>query len=301
MYEPISKDDNYKFLFYRFPKVIIKEDYKDLSLDAKMLYVLLLDRAGLSKKNKWYDKEGHVYVYFSIKEICKVLGICKDKARKLLRELDVENGIGLIRRVRRGQGKCDKIYVMSFQKSDESDIKEAEEPLSEEPDISPLEDDDFAVSLYNNKNKEIIPTQSNHSYQDDDVRWLDERAAVRNRIKENIDYDYFVEAYRFEKTENRPYGSIEELDELIETMVEVICSGSDTIKIGKENIPHSVVKQRFLELDQFHIEYVLECIAKVTTKIINPKAYNSVVLYNAPITMNSSINAEFRRNNPELV
>ena len=301
MYEAIIKDKTYKFLFYRFPKVLMKEDYKDLSLDAKMLYVLLLDRAGLSKKNKWYDKNGQVYVYYSVKDICKVLGICKDTAKKLLRELDDEYGIGLIRRVRRGQGKCDKIYVMCIKKGEESDIKEAEEPPSEEPDNDLPEGEASDVSLYNSNNEEIIPSQSHRFNQDGDTRGLVERDDVRNRIKENIDYDYFVEAYRFEKTENCPYGSIEELDELIETMVEVICSGSDTIKIGKENIPHSVVKQRFLELDQFHIEYVLECIAKVTTKIINPKAYNSVVLYNAPITMNSSINAEFRRNNPELV
>ena len=105
--------------------------------------------------------------------------------------------------------------------------------------------------------------------------------------------------FNFKKFENRPHGSIELLNELIETMVEVICSGSKSIKIGKDDIPHSVVKERFLEIDQFHIDYALECLDNVTTNIINPKAYNIAVLYNAPLTMNSSVNAEYRRNSPE--
>ena len=105
--------------------------------------------------------------------------------------------------------------------------------------------------------------------------------------------------FNFKKFENRPHGSIELPNELIETMVEVICSGSKSIKIGKDDIPHSVVKERFLEIDQFHIDYALECLDNVTTNIINPKAYNIAVLYNAPLTMNSSVNAEYRRNSPE--
>ena len=294
MYELINKNKTYKYLFYRFPKALMKEEHSSLSLSSKVLYVLLLDRAGLSKKNKWYDKNGHVYVYFRVKEICKVLGIGKDKATRLLRELDDEYGVGLIRRVHRGQGRPDRIYVMSFLKGGEGDVKEEEEPLSEAPENGLLEGEENDPSLYNSKNEDIITTKSYHSYQDEGTRFLKERDDMRALIKENIAYDWFVKAYQFEKPEHRPFGSIEELDELVETMVEVICSSSDTIKVGKENIPHSVVKDRLLNIDQTHMEYILECISKTTTKISNPKAYNISVLYNAPLTMHSSISAEYR-------
>lgn len=62
-----SQADSYSF--YRIPRVLITgEHFKTLSTDAKLLYSLLLDRMGLSLKNKWLDDKGRVYIYYTIRE-----------------------------------------------------------------------------------------------------------------------------------------------------------------------------------------------------------------------------------------
>ena len=93
-----SQADSYSF--YRIPRVLIMgEHFKTLSTDAKLLYSLLLDRMGLSMKNKWLDDKGRVYIYYTIDEIQKDLCCGHVKAGKLLAELDTKSGIGLIERI----------------------------------------------------------------------------------------------------------------------------------------------------------------------------------------------------------
>ena len=65
------------------------------------------------------------YVFTEYPRVCAYLGCKKDKALKLLAELDVETGIGLIERVKRGQGKSDVIYVKSFEVA--ADAKDKDE------------------------------------------------------------------------------------------------------------------------------------------------------------------------------
>ena len=75
-----------------------------MSTDAKLLYGLLLDRMGLSAKNGWYDDMGAVFIYYTLEEIQEDLNCGRDKAMKLLAELDIPKGVGLIQRVRQGRG-----------------------------------------------------------------------------------------------------------------------------------------------------------------------------------------------------
>lgn len=57
------------FTFYRVPKVLFtNERFWNISADAKMLYGILLDRMSLSAKNGWIDKNGRVYIIFTIDE-----------------------------------------------------------------------------------------------------------------------------------------------------------------------------------------------------------------------------------------
>ena len=71
----------------------------------------MLDRVSLSSKNGWIDSDGRIYIIYTVEQVCKILKCGKDKASKLLAELDSKKGIGLIERVRRGLCKPDKIYV----------------------------------------------------------------------------------------------------------------------------------------------------------------------------------------------
>ncbi len=115
MFDYFYGDEPKQFAFYAIPQLLFTDEkFKGLSCDAKVLYGLLLDKAGLSVKNGWTDNDGKVFVYYKREEVCSMLGCKKDKAIKILAELDDEKGIGLIKRVPQGQGKPTKIYVRHF-------------------------------------------------------------------------------------------------------------------------------------------------------------------------------------------
>ena len=104
-----------QFSFYRIPKVLFTDEYfQDLSTDAKVLYGLMLDRMVLSKRNRWFDEEGRVYIIFTVEEVATYMNCGRAKSMKLLAELDMKKGIGLIERVKRGFGQSDIIYVKNF-------------------------------------------------------------------------------------------------------------------------------------------------------------------------------------------
>ena len=101
-----------QYSFYRIPKILLTDRrYKGVSLEAKVLYGLLLDRMGLSARNGWLDDNGRVFLYFTQEEVMTMLDCGKDKATKLFRELE---GIGLVERKKQGQGHPARIYVKNF-------------------------------------------------------------------------------------------------------------------------------------------------------------------------------------------
>ena len=113
-----------QFSFYRVPRLLIKDErFKGLSSDAKLLYGLMLDRMSLSMKNGWLDDENRAYIIYTVDAIMEDLGCGKDKAIKVLAELDTNKGIGLVERIRRGLGKPDIIYVKNFVVSQETEEK----------------------------------------------------------------------------------------------------------------------------------------------------------------------------------
>lgn len=107
------------FTFYRVPKVLFtNERFWNISADAKMLYGILLDRMSLSAKNGWIDKNGRVYIIFTIDEAKMALNCAEQKAIKLLSEL--EKKAGLIERKRQGLGKPNLIYYDALVRHDMS-------------------------------------------------------------------------------------------------------------------------------------------------------------------------------------
>ncbi|MFG6330051.1 MAG: replication initiator protein A [Lachnospiraceae bacterium] len=107
-------------------------------------------------------------------------------------------------------------------------------------------------------------------------RLIEKTEAYTKIIKNNIEYDFFME-----------YGTDKELyNELFEIIREVVCVDRETIRIGGNNYPYNLVKSRFLKLDNFHLGYVINCMKKTTKKIKNIKAYIITALYNATCTIN---------------
>ena len=91
-----------QFTFVRVPKVLFtdKEHFGSLSNDARILYGFLLERMSLSRKNNLIDARNRVYIIFPIDEIAEIMGVCHEKALNILKELDEQNGIGLVKKKR---------------------------------------------------------------------------------------------------------------------------------------------------------------------------------------------------------
>lgn len=101
--------------YMKLPLVLFKTAgfKEELSLAAKVLYCFLLDRSNLSLKNadRFTDKDGRAFVYFSWDEAMDTLQCARQKVSKTFKEL-VHSG--LIEKEDCGIAKHPKIYVMRF-------------------------------------------------------------------------------------------------------------------------------------------------------------------------------------------
>ena len=137
-------------------------------------------------------------------------------------------------------------------------------------------------SNYNNNNYNNI-SYNNPIYQSregstDAIDEMDKINAYMQLIRENIEYDYYI---------NHAKQSERELaEELYGIICDVVCVKRKSIRIGGEDYPYELVKSKFLKLNQGHIEYVMERMKNTTTKIGNIRSYLLTTLYNAPDTMN---------------
>ena len=101
--------------FYQFPQWILKEEpYKNLGDKAKLAYMLLFDRRTLSIKNKWYDDNGQIYMYFTIDQFMQELNCSNKAVLKAKKEL-VE--VGLLEEVRQGKNKPNRLYINGREQS----------------------------------------------------------------------------------------------------------------------------------------------------------------------------------------
>lgn len=102
-----------QFSFIRIPTVLFSDEkFMNISPEAKILYGILLKRMDLSAKNGWFDRQGRVYIIFTLEEVMEILNCTDNKATKRMNEL--EKQCGLIERKRQGLGKPSLIYVKNF-------------------------------------------------------------------------------------------------------------------------------------------------------------------------------------------
>ena len=168
-------DEEIQFSHFRIPRQLITHPhFKPLSADAKLLYGMLLNRMSLSAKNGWHDNIGRVYIYFTVKEVCEAISCGRNKAMRLLAELDTSKGIGLIERVKQGQGKPDRIFVkrITVQENTEtlgqaptpvpsadfSDVQRSENPTSSRRENRPLEVSNANPSYIDKNQTDFIHT-----------------------------------------------------------------------------------------------------------------------------------------------
>ena len=98
----------------------------------------------------------------------------------------------------------------------------------------------------------------------------------REIIMDNISYDVLIQDRSLDR---------DRLDEIVDLMLETVCTARKTIRIAGDDYPAELVKSKFMKLDSEHIRFVLDCMSENTTKIRNIKQYLRAVLFNAPSTI----------------
>ena len=103
---------------------------------------------------------------------------------------------------------------------------------------------------------------------------------VRELVLENIEYEYIKYSHDRER-----------LNEIVDLMVETLCSTKDIINVSGDDYPAQLVKEKLLRINSLHIDYVFECLKKTTTYIRNIKRYLLATLFNAPSTIGTYYSA----------
>ena len=215
--------------------------------------------------------------------------ICKegpDAILSALRELE-KHGYLVRHRQRDGKGRMSSTIFEIYEEPQES-TPEREKPHTENPCVEKPDVDNPRGDKSTQINTEQVITQERNTdlnnYQSinlDGMDRMDERERYREIIEENIEYEIM---------KDRPDG--DRLGEIVEIMLDAVCSTAPTIRINGEDMPQQVVKSRFLKLDSSHIEYVFHAMKECPSDIRNIRAYLLTTLYNAPATMDNFYSAK---------
>lgn len=298
-----------QYSFYKIPKLLFTEEYfKKISVEAKVLYGLMLDRMSLSMKNQWFDTEGRAYIYYSLEDIMDALGCSNKKAISIMKELDIEAGIGLIEKKRQGQGKPTMIYLKQFmiqdvqkcnnytsgEKSVISEVKnlhvlKCKNVMSRSEEFTHPEVKKLHTNKNNINNTELSNTESNHIISENDGMGFDV-TAYSEIIKENIELDILLERYPYDR---------ELLTGIFDLILETVLCKNKSIVVASSEYPAELVRSKFLKLNMFHVEYAMDCMRKNTSKIHNIKKYLLAALFNAPSTISGYYQAEVNHDLPQ--
>ena len=261
----------------------------NLSLKAKGLLSLML-----SLPEEWdYTTKG-------LARICKdgVDSICAG-----VRELE-EQGYVIRERVRNPNGQLGSIEytILEQPRPPEREKPERENPVLDNPILgSPVleEPEQGNPAQLNTKEsskqkskKELSSTEGSNPIQSTPqpltgtppaetgmgTDRMGARECYREVILDNIEYSYLVQDSHIDR---------EQLDEIVDLIVDTVCSARKTIRIAGDDYPAEVVKSRFMKLDSSHVQYVMDCMKDNTTYVRNIKKYLLAALYNAPTTINS--------------
>ena len=306
-----------QFTFVRVPKVLFtdKEHFGGLSNEAKLLYGLLLERMSLSRKNNWIDKHNRVYIIFPVEEIEESLDVGHEKALNLLKELDDQSGIGLVKKKRRGLGLPSILYVKNFivkveqntdrvptsrstengiQEVGKTDFKKSENQTSENPKNRLLEVRNSDSNNIDIKNTDMSYTydqsidQSRAGFQnfspgDGLIDGID-RNTVEEEVKKQIDYDCLI---------SDPDSSVVQMaEEIKDLMVDVLCGERSVVSEGKR-VSEETARAAYRKITYEHIQYVMKSLVSYPDKISRIDRFLTASLFNSVYTLTNSTFAGF--------
>lgn len=255
----------------------------DLSLKAKGLLSLML-----SLPEEWdYTTKG-------LARICKdgVDSICAG-----VRELE-DHGYVVRERVRNANGQLGAIeYTILEQPRPPEPKREKPErenpvqanPVLDNPVLGKPEQENPAqlnTNRSNTNSEKTYPpnTQGENPYPSIHLRERREDVAViRDSVRSQIGYDCLVTPYNRDR-----------MDEIVELMVEILCTGRETITISGAEYPAELVRERMRKINSMHIEYIFGCLEQNASRVRNIKKYLLTTLFNAPATMGNYYDAQVR-------
>ena len=263
------------FSFFRIPKALFQEQrFQDLSTDAKTLYGILLDRMSLSVKNEWFDKNGRVFIIFTIEDVKRTLRCADNKATRLLRELEK---FGLIERKRRGQGKPCLVYVKNF--SAESSKERVKNRDNDDSCGSKIACQDPVKSRGIKKKENKTEMNNTNLILSDESEKMKNRELLEEYFSRSLEIDLLLRLYPDDE---------DTLYQIVDLLVDTCATNRKTLRIAGDDKPAEVVRSRFMKLNADHIRFVLKCLAENSSPIRNMKQYLLASLYNAPTTMQLS-------------
>ena len=260
------------FSFFRIPKALFQEQqFQDLSTDAKTLYGILLDRMSLSVKNEWFDKQGRVFIIFTIEDVKRALCCADNKATKLLRELE---NFGLIERKRRGLGKPSLVYEKNFS----SDLSNERVQNRENHESgSPKNACQDSPKSRCNKNKKSKTERNNtNPILSDELEKMKNRKLLEEYFSRSLEIELLLRLYPDDE---------DTIYQIVDLLVDTCDSKRKLIRIAGDDKPAEVVLSRLKKLNADHIRFVLNCLAANTSPIRNMKQYLLAALFNAPTTI----------------
>ena len=250
---------------------------KSLSLKAKGLLSLML-----SLPEDWdYTTKG-------------LARICKDGVDSICATVRELEGAGYIvrERERHADGTLGGIEYIILEQPRGIDAPKRENPVQAEnsgdapkrafPEQVKPEQENPAQLNIEEQSKEELNTDLTKSFpsflrerkfaQEDE---LERRNSYRAQIMTNVDYNYLVGYTEVDRAR---------LDELVELMLDTVCSTKSTIRMAGEELPAEVVRSRLLRLTGAHLLYVLDRVRENTTDVRHVRQYLLTALYNAPLT-----------------
>lgn len=288
---------------YRYlavPKELIENlAFSGLDFGAIILYAKMLERASLSARHedKFTDENGRLFIIYTVEQMERDLQRSHPTVIKLTKQLA---DIGLIEKVRQGQGKPSKIHIMDFtsvphdepekptgKESEPQEVKgfnfkksrgvtsrSKESELQEVKDFNPIELENKDL-----EQNELPPFQPSAGLEDGGVE------GTAESIREQIEYPVLCENYGDELAR-----------EVVEIITEVRCRDSPDMQIGKGFYPMDFVRSRMDALTCEHVSYVLDNLGRAGP-VRNPHNYLLALLFNAPASCNTAVQAVFNGNN----
>ena len=245
--------------FYKLPEILFSGDkYKNMSLEAKVLYAMLADRNELSVKNGFVDEDGEPFVIFTRKEAADRLSVSMGSAVKYFKEL---RSVGLIFEKQRSHSDVKFLYITKiesdkmqtlvkktipeFQNLQQTLVKKG---ISEFQNLQPI---------YTDNNK----TENNYTY------------SVNEQKKEGEELFHILENCELEIWKD---GTGEMLEKSITELY-----NTESITANGRTYNKSQIRKILSELDGDCLIYAVESIKEKQGRIKNTALYLKSTILNA--------------------